>query len=78
MTALEGLINILDNNRNWSADFIFDTIDNLLEKERQQIIDAYIQGDEDGYHSIVSQSDYEIEGRSEYLGEKYYNETFNK
>lgn len=78
MTALQELKEFLDKSRYWSTDYILDKIDELLEKEKQQIINAYIQGDEDGYHSIVSQSDYEIEGRSEYLGEKYYNETFNK
>ena len=52
-------------------------INQLLEKEKQQIKDAYIQGDEDGFHSTESQADYEIEGRSDYLSEKYFNSIFN-
>ena len=51
-------------------------INQLLEKEKQQIKEAYIQGDEDGFHSIESQSDYEIEGRSDYVAEKYFNSIF--
>lgn len=58
MTALEELRNILDNNRNWSADFIFDTIDNLLEKERQQIIDTYSQGAFDSYKLFKPEIDF--------------------
>ena len=78
MTALQELQNILDNNRNWSADFVFGIIDKLLQKEKQQIVNAYMQGEEDGYHFLGSQSDYESAGRNEYLAETYFNETFNK
>ena len=66
MTALQQLRDILDNNRNWSADFIFDTIDELIEKEKEQIIMAYSQGALDSY-----KCDYKLEI-------DYYNETFNK
>lgn len=48
----------------------------LLPKERQQIEEAYKQGDEDGFHSTESVSDYEIEGRSDYLASNYFNQTY--
>ena len=51
---------------------IWTKINELLDKEKQQIKDAYMQGDEDGFHSTESQSDYENEGRSKYFSEKYY------
>jgi hypothetical protein len=51
---------------------IWDKINQLLEKEKQQIKDAYLQGDEDGFHSTESQADYEIEGRSDYVSEQYF------
>lgn len=47
-----------------------------LEKERQQIEEAYKQGDEDGFHSTESVSDYEIEGPSDYLASNYFNQTY--
>lgn len=47
-----------------------------IQKEREQIEEAYKQGDEDGFHSTESQSDYELEGRSSYLASKYYTQTY--
>ena len=44
--------------------------------EREQIEEAYKQGDEDGFHSTESMADYEIEGRSNYLASKYFTQTF--
>lgn len=64
MTALQELRHILDTNRNWSADFIFDNIDKLLEKEKQQIINAFI-----GYNSIRE--------LNLPFAEQYYNKTYN-
>jgi folate-dependent tRNA-U54 methylase TrmFO/GidA len=49
-----------------------------LDKEKQQIKDAYSQGDEDGFHSTESQSDYEIEGRSGYLSEQYFQSVYGQ
>jgi hypothetical protein len=46
--------------------------------EREQIEEAYMQGDEDGFHSTESQYDYEAEGRSKHLAEQYYTQTFNQ
>ena len=46
--------------------------------ERQQIKDAYLQGDEDGFHSTESQFDYEIEGRSDYVSEQYFNSVYGQ
>ncbi len=45
-------------------------------KEERLLKDAYIQGNEDGFHSIESQSDYEIEGRDEYYAENYIKNVF--
>lgn len=67
MTVLQELRNILDNNRNWSADFIFDKIDELIELEKQQIINAFECQDNNLY---PYNENYES-------GEQYYNETFN-
>ena len=55
---------------------IWDKINELLEKEKQQIKDAYLQGNEDGFHSTESMADYEIEGRSDYVSEIYYNSVY--
>ena len=55
---------------------IWSKINELLEKEKSQIKDAYLQGDEDGFHSTESQSDYEIEGRSDYVSEQYFNSIY--
>jgi len=49
-----------------------------LDKEKQQIKDAYSQGDEDGFHSTEGQADYEIEGRSDYLSEQYFQSVYGQ
>lgn len=49
----------------------------LQTKEERLLKDAYIQGNEDGFHSIESQSDYEIEGRNEYYAENYIKSVFS-
>lgn len=46
--------------------------------EKQQIKDAYIQGDEDGFHSTESHADYEIESRSDYVSEKYFQSVYGQ
>ena len=69
MTALQELRIILENNRNWSADFIFNAIDELLEKEKQQIMDAYDLGSLED----LQYPDSNVINN----GEQYYNETFN-
>jgi hypothetical protein len=46
--------------------------------EKQQIKDAYLQGDEDGFHSTESQADYEIEGRSDYVSEQYFQSVYGQ
>ncbi len=48
----------------------------LQTKEERLLKDAYIQGNEDGFHSTESQSDYETEGRDEYYAEKYIRDVF--
>ena len=48
----------------------------LQTKEERFLKDAYIQGNEDGFHSTESQSDYETEGRDEYYAEKYIRDVF--
>ena len=57
--------------------FLYDLdVEAALQMEREQIEEAYKQGDEDGYHSTESQSDYEAEGRSKCIAEQYYSKTF--
>jgi hypothetical protein len=48
------------------------------EMEKQQIVDAFQQGHEEGYHFNGSVSDYESEGLEKYLAQQYYNGKFNK
>lgn len=45
---------------------------------KEEILDAYERGMEDGYYFEGSQSDWEAEGNTKYFGERHYNETFNK
>jgi hypothetical protein len=58
MTALQELKEYLNENRNWSADMIFNKLESLLEKERHQICEAYKCGYDDGFHSDLSLSEY--------------------
>lgn len=58
------------------ANKIQDKVKELQPKEKQLLKDAFLQGDEYGFHSTESKSDYETESRSEYISEKYFNETF--
>ena len=75
MTALQELKNILDENRNWSADFIFDKIDSLLEDEKQNIILAY----QIGYSSGEIEANLNIRDTNVYKqGLEYYNQTFKE
>lgn len=43
-TALTRLKDYLKDNRYWTADSLFSKIDELLEEEKDQIINAYGQG----------------------------------
>lgn len=43
-TTLTRLKEHLENNRFWTADSLFNKIDELLEEEKDQIINAYGQG----------------------------------
>jgi hypothetical protein len=47
------------------------TIKNALEKEKEQIIDAYEDGKQNGIDSIININSYII-------GEFYYNQTYNQ
>ena len=67
-TAMQELILKLPN------EFIFDNpiiILEALEKEKEQIIDAYEDGKQNGMDSITNVHMYII-------GEKYYNQTYNQ
>ena len=55
-----------------------DILEKAIEMEKQQIKDAYSQGDEDGFHSTEGQADYEIEGRSDYLSEQYFQSVYGQ
>lgn len=65
MTAVEWLVEKLDQNFDYVADTI---IEQAKEMEKQQIIDAYEEGT---YHNTLGNEDYET-------SEQYYNETFKK
>ena len=65
-TAVEFLVELL-NNLNDDFNLAFkDEIEQAKEMEKQQIIDAYETAYMDGYYDIGK------------LGEQYYSETFNK
>lgn len=85
MTALQELIyflhvnnNLEELNENLQVHDIMYKIHDLLAKEKQQIIDAYKQGHEDGFHFEGSVSDYESEGLEKHLVEKYYTDNYNQ
>jgi hypothetical protein len=63
-TAVEWLIDELKDNGIDYLDLAYEIIEQALEMEKQQIIDAYIEG----YSSNLNASD----------SEKYYNETYKK
>jgi hypothetical protein len=59
----------VDVNFRSALDFVRDTIEwDYIEKEKEQIMDAWIEGGEYGYLSQES---------DRVLAEQYYNETFN-
>jgi hypothetical protein len=64
MTAVEWLIDELTDNGIEYLDLAYEIIEQAKELEKQQIIDAYIEG----YSSNLNAGD----------SEKYYNETYKK
>jgi uncharacterized membrane protein len=75
-TAVQWLMQEL--RKPYADKYITDIYSKALQMEREQIEEAYMQGDEDGFHSTESQYDYEAEGRSKHLAEQYYTQTFNQ
>lgn len=70
-TAMQTLVEEFDNqdpNRKYTAQEVVNYAVELLEKEKQQIIDAHFQGMNDGLD--FDQSD-------EKFGKQYYNQTYN-
>lgn len=72
MTAIQQMIdfinNINDNDRsefNYYYDHIMEKLNELLEVEKQQIIDAFEEGSDDGFYGFGDSNK-----------EKYYNETY--
>ena len=63
-TAVEWLIDELKDNGIDYLDLAYEIIEKAKEMEKQQIVDAYIEG----YSSNLNASD----------SEKYYNETYKK
>ena len=59
-----------------SIEGCIENAESFLETEKQLLKNAYLQGDEYGFYSTESRSDYETESRSEHISEKYFNETF--
>ena len=84
LTALKELEKFIENQEyNFLNRELLDFANKLKEKvqilqtkEERFLKDAYIQGNEDGFHSTESQSDYETEGRDEYYAEKYIRDVF--
>ena len=84
LTALKELEKFIENQEyNFLNKELLDFANKLKEKvqilqtkEERLLKDAYIQGNEDGFHSTESQSDYETEGRDEYYAEKYIRDVF--
>ena len=84
LTALKELEKFIENQEyNFLNRELLDFANKLKEKvqilqtkEERLLKDAYIQGNEDGFHSTESQSDYETEGRDEYYAEKYIRDVF--
>ena len=74
-TAVQKLIEHLEETYHLTEE-TRNEFNQALQMEREQIEEAYKQGDEDGYHSTESMADYEIEGRSNYLASNYYTQTF--
>lgn len=78
-TAVEWLVEQILNNKgarviSFSTFYIKDEIvEQAKELEKQQIADAYEQGEEDGYWHPENGYDKKFESK-----EQYYNETFKK
>jgi hypothetical protein len=51
---------------------LFDDMEKALEKEKEQIINDYINGKANGYDAINVGAEYNI------IGEDYYNQTYNQ
>jgi hypothetical protein len=80
-TAMQELLSWVRETLPMDLDFpqmIENKIEQALQIERDQIEEAYMQGDEDGFNSTESKYDYEAEGRSKYLAEQYYTQKFGK
>jgi hypothetical protein len=69
-TAMQELIEFV-NTRCLNGDFVLEKANQLLEKEKEQIIEAYEDGKQNGMDSITNIYMYII-------GEKYYNQTYNQ
>ena len=68
-TAVEWLIEKLSNYDLEMISLFKDEINQALEKEKEQIIDAYEDGKQNGIESITNVNKYII-------GEYYYNQTY--
>ena len=78
-TAVEWLLQkIEEKNGTEFSSYYTEFVEQAKAMEKRQIKDAYIQGDEDGFHSTESQADYEIEGRSDYVANEYYQSVFGQ
>lgn len=73
-TAVEWLEEQIKNNFDFTIhNKLFDIIEQAKEMEKQQIIDAYQNGDNNGADRIYYHSN-----RDDKSAEQYYNETFKK
>jgi hypothetical protein len=80
-TAMQELIDLMKSHeaRGWdnmTFDFFFAQLDEIkaLEKEKEQIIDAYMLGFNDSYKYHIQKSN-KVTPRN---GEEYYNQTYNQ
>lgn len=72
-TTMQELIVYLENNTFIDKKVLINKCKNLLEKEKQEIIDAYYEGDSNGAVRVYNRS-----MRDDISAEQYYNKTFKQ
>lgn len=70
-TAMQELVDIMNQDQVSFTEWFQDNYQILIEKEKEQIIEAYEDGKQNGMDSITNIHMYII-------GEKYYNQTYNQ
>jgi hypothetical protein len=70
-TIMQELVDIMNQDQVSFTEWFQDNYQILIEKEKEQIIEAYEDGKQNGMDSITNIHMYII-------GEKYYNQTYNQ